>query len=443
MVQAIANLTSGFRTLPHNIEAEQIVLGGLLLAEIDRPDHPALDVVTGLKAEDFYEPVHGRIFAEIQKRAARSELADAVAMRRYFDEDKDLADDMLQGGAYLASLVVAARGIVTLPHYVALVRHHSRKRQWIAALEVETARLYDGFADAESVSDSAGRLSGLVEEIGAAHHANTPRHIRNVLMTVIDHLDAPTVPVSTGYERIDHSTGGLFPGRVYGIQARPKGFKTGTLGSIARNVALEGHKIGYIALEMGAERIVQRMIAAHRFNSNFFRKPNADCRHMAVEGMRQAKERMDILFVDRAGITRADLAEIFRDLAREGVVGVFLDYYQLVRRENSRIGMTEHLDDLAYWLAEEAKRRQMWVMVAAQLNRDGQTRSSDGLSQACDWLATIHRVEKQNEADMTEVGLWFEVAQTRDGMSGPIGTEEDPAFYICTKGPVLKEWGRW
>ena len=124
---------------------------------------------------------------------------------------------------------------------------------------------------------------------------------------------------------------------------------------IQMQIEREFAKLGYVALEMGAVRLVQRMIAAHRFNSTWFRRPDSNCTPLVADGVQELMH-TQIMWVDRAGLRRSDLAEVFRNLARAGVEGVFVDYFQLIRADDDRTSLTEHLNGLAYWLAEEAKR---------------------------------------------------------------------------------------
>jgi replicative DNA helicase len=260
---------------------------------------------------------------------------------------------------------------------------------------------------------------------------------------------------STGLPRLDAVLGGgLYGGKVYGFAGRMKGGKTMLLGTIAYNVGFgitdqERHvraqssaKAAYFSLEMGADENMQRLLARKmNINGELFRTEDR------LEAWFQSRleiavkdfERSSLIFCDAPRMTLSDLEmKIGIAAMSKGIAGAFVDYQQLVTGKPPRASMAEHMDNVAQMLAEQAKAFGIWIVVAAQLNRTGEVRGSDGLLAACDALIAIHKVDPAFNG--APARAWLEMLASRYTPSRDVGSADHPAYeYDNDVGPHLRE----
>jgi replicative DNA helicase len=395
--------------------------------------------VSWLKPEDFFEPVHGRIFAAMLARYGTGEMMDAIALRHLFETDAALCD--LDGGRYLAKLAASARSIANAYGYAKLIKRLSRKRALIEAAQALIARAQDrdDMADPAEILADASKAFDAVAEDPTTQDASTAQQVADAILHAIEN---PVPLWTTGLSRLDDSLGGgIPPGYAIGLEARPKSFKTGTMHTLWVRAAAQGKRAHYFALEMGAERLVKRVLAhAGGFNSSMFRHCDQQLINRVVRARGNLPEGMTVdscpgLTFDRL---KASASEY---VLRRGVEVFFLDYWQLVRPNKGAKNKTEHLDDVAQWCADFAHKHGVTFVIASQENREGMSRGSDGLIMACDWFSTLHKHEENfihPELGPVET-LWFDVKYSRDGAGEPLGGPEEPAFFIHKSGPHLAE----
>lgn len=260
---------------------------------------------------------------------------------------------------------------------------------------------------------------------------------------------------STGLPRLDAVLGGgLYGGKVYGFAGRMKGGKTMLLGTIAYNVGFgitdqESHtraqnsaKAAYFSLEMGADENMQRLLARKmNINGEMFRTADRlePWFQSRLEIAAKDFERSSLLFHDAPRMSLRDLEmKIGIAAMSKGIAGAFVDYQQLVTGKPPRASMAEHMDSVAQMLAEQAKTFGIWIVVAAQLNRTGEVRGSDGLLAACDALIAIHKVEPTFNGGPT--CAWLEMLASRYTPSRDVGSADHPAYeYDNDVGPHLRE----
>lgn len=418
---------------PSNISAELAVLGSALV------NSAVIERTTWLRPEDFYEPVHGRIYAAMQARHAAGEIADPTALRHLFDTDAALRD--LDGGKYLARIANAAQSIANAYGYAKLLKRLSRKRALIEAAQklIELAQDPEDIADPAEILAEASKAFEAAAEDPTRDDASTAQQVADKILHGIEH---PVPMWSTGMRKLDESLGGgIQNGYAIGLEARPKQFKTGTMHTLWLAAARQGKRAHYFALEMGAERLVRRVLAhAGDFNSAQFKYGDQQLIRNVVRARGELPEGMTVdscpgLTFDRL---KASASEY---VLRRGIEVFFLDYWQLVRPSKSAKNKTEHLDDVAQWCADFAHKHSVTFLIASQENREGMSRGSDGLIMACDWFSTLHKHdEKFIHPEMGHIEtLWFDVKYSRDGAGEAIGGPEEPAFFIHKSGPHLAE----
>ena len=178
-MNVVAEAPIGFRSPPHDIEAEQALLGAILLN-----NEGYRRIAHRLNAEHFHEPVHRRIYAWIARRADAGQLADAITLRKVFDEDDALRE--LHGGHYLRDLAHAAETILNVEDYAELIRDYALKRQIIAVAHDAVNRAYDMRAP-ETAPEMLARLYDGVNAIGS----NGGRDQAMMSLDVVAALEAP------------------------------------------------------------------------------------------------------------------------------------------------------------------------------------------------------------------------------------------------------------
>jgi len=147
------------------------------------------------------------------------------------------------------------------------------------------------------------------------------------------------------------------------------------------------------------------------------------------------KPRKNTIYVDAAGFTLDEIiSEASRMIVRHGIKGFFLDYWQLVSGENSRMTEEKHLRDVAQKLADFAKRQKIWIIILAQMNQDGRLFGGGGLKKACEQLYMIRPVE--GAEDMR----WLEMDASRYTLRVNVGSDAVPSLRMVTNiGPYFEE----
>jgi replicative DNA helicase len=266
---------------------------------------------------------------------------------------------------------------------------------------------------------------------------------KQISLDVINGLFEDLPCYSTGISQLDDAMdGGLYASRVYGIFARMKMGKTILAGTLAYNLMQNKHKTLFIAGEMSArqihERILSRMMEC--YSSDFRNKESRQSRWFQ-EKLSHATSQMNgyLQYADAAGITFSRLKDITAEAKeKHDCKVIILDYWQLVQSNDYKISKAEHLSKVAQWIAESSKKDELAWVVVGQLNRDGKIKDSDGAGAAFDQIYNI----MGNPDDRHSTDRWLEMAETRYTKWQNVGSEENPAFYINEKGLFFNEYER-
>lgn len=422
---------------PKNIEAEVAILGSALV------NNSVIDQCPWLEADDFFEPVHGRIWEAMTQAVAMGRRADPISIKRLFDTDRSLTD--MDGGAYLARLAHAADSIAVAVEYAREVKSTSRLREVFRIGDEFRARAAD-----PTVGNDAALIIGEYSSQLAALCVDATRpmskHIKQVIDGLVDRLDNPLKCWSTGIPAVDKSIGGGVPeGYVVGIEARVKSFKSGVAHTLLLNLAMQRVPSCYIALEMGSARLAQRMVGQlGKFNSAMFRH-GGDHVKRRVNETRPMLDSLPLWFVDKPGLKFSRLrAEAAQQRMINGTRVFVLDYWQLVRPDGKVTNKADFMAEVADWCAEDAHEHGTTWIVLSQENRAGESLGGDGLARAADYLAQLHKHDTKFFAPGLEgvETLWWDVKFSRDGSSEPIGGPDNPVLYISKHGPHLAEIGQ-
>jgi replicative DNA helicase len=422
--------------VPHDIEAEQAVLGSLLLSG------SGMERLTWLQPEDFYQPGHARLFDHMRRLFEAGEAVDLITVQGRAEAEDDLR--AVGGRSYLGRLASAASSILRVESYARLVRECADRRRLLVLAADIAARARE--AAEETAAEIAEAGAAALSAVASAEVMRTGRSLHAVTGAMIAGLERPLPCHPTGLRRLDDAmAGGLYEGRVYGIAARPKQGKSLVLGTIAGNLNAAGVPHLFVTLEMGPEQVVQRMVAAHRgFNAVAFLKNRGPALVDHAEAFRAAVPDR-IMFEDRPGLNFNQLRALVAGyVARLGIRGVILDYWQLVQGRRRGDSEAQHLADVAQWLAEAARKFGIFVLTAAQINRDGLTRGSDGLKLACDMYLHLRQIDPpEGMGKEYPRRAWLAMEESRYTLSMDIGGEDDPAMIMDKRGPRWVDPDEW
>lgn len=353
------------QTLPHNIEAEQSVLGALLL------DNDAIDRVPDLKAEHFYDFDNARIFAEIAKQIASGKRCDPITL---FEVLESSVSDCLP---YLTKLQNNTPSAANISRYADIVLDRAIKRELIAL---------GGNAQQSANSNEAAivlvdRFAAKVEELAQKKTTKEPQKISSMLVSYMDVLEARMEgrikPIATGFADLDKRLdGGLERGTLTTIAARPAMGKTAMALALSRNVAEWGSSL-FLSMEMSADQVSDRNIAAlGKIPVSWLRKPlehDSEAWSRVTHACQRATE-LNMHIDDQTGLTMLEIRAKSRSVKRKnGLDLLVIDQLSFIKgaiAENKAYELGEYTRGLMAL----AKELDCAVVLLAQLNRECEKR---------------------------------------------------------------------
>ncbi|HUO95959.1 MAG TPA: replicative DNA helicase [Steroidobacteraceae bacterium] len=367
----------GLRLPPHSVEAEQAVLGGLML------DPSAWDGVADLiESRDFYRRDHQLIFEAIAGLVDAHSPCDAVMVSEALTA-KGLVDEV-GGLAYLARLTRDTPSAANVRAYAGIVRDHALLRQLvnaggeIAAMALDTR----GRPPGELVEEAERRVFEIAER-GTRTRAGF-QTVRDILPRTIDRIDllhqnpGAFTGVATGYTELDKMTVGLQPGDLVVIAGRPSMGKTTLAVNIAENAAIE-RKVptAIFSMEMAADALTLRMISSlGRVSQSHLRTGALSAEDWpritsATEVLSQAP-----IYIDETpALTPTEIRARARRLKREKGLGlIVVDYLQLMQVAGTKENRATEISEISRSLKALAKELQLPVIALSQLNRSVEQR---------------------------------------------------------------------
>ena len=420
---------------PHSIEAEQSVLGGLML------DNQAFDRVAELVvSQDFYTRTHKLIFEAMTALAEIGDPIDLITISESLEKNNKLAG--IGGFAYLAEIAKNTPSAANIDAYANIVRERAVVREMIGvANEIAEA----GFnTEGRTSHDLLDFAESKVFKIAEQRSKSTegPQSIHNILEKTVDKIEelyqSPqdgVTGVSTGYADLDKMTTGLQPSDLIIVAARPSMGKTTFAMNLAEHAAMTQDKPVLIySLEMPSEQIMMRMLASlGRINQTKVRTGQLDdddwARLSSTMGLLMEKGKMYV--DDASGLTPTDVRSRARRIARDhgGISMIMVDYLQLMRVPSLSDNRTLEIAEISRSLKSLAKELKCPVVALSQLNRtleqradkrpiNSDLRESGSIEQDADLIMFIYRDEVYNE-DSTEKGI-AEIIIGKQ-RNGPIG----------------------
>ncbi|HSW32905.1 MAG TPA: replicative DNA helicase [Steroidobacteraceae bacterium] len=423
------------RVPPQSIEAEQAVLGGLLL------DNSTWDAIADrLRAEDFYRRDHQQIFSAIAELSARSEPSDAVTLAEHLAAKGEAEET--GGLAYLASLARDTPTAANIRAYADIVRERSLLRQLIRVSGEIAASAYgsEGRPATELVDEAERRVFEIAEQGRRSGSGFVP--LRDILGATIDRLDmlhanqGQLTGVSTGYDDLDRMTAGLQPGDLIIIAGRPSMGKTTLALNIAENAAIAANTpVAVFSMEMSREQLSMRMVSSlGRVDQSHLRTGNFGDEDWARINGAIAQMKTAPLYIDDSGaLTPTEVRARARRLKRErgGLGLIVVDYLQLMQVAGTKENRTNEISEISRSLKALAKELHVPVIALSQLNRGVEQRTdkkpvmsdlreSGAIEQDADIIVLIYR-EEVYEPDTPRKGIAdIIIAKQRNGPTGEV-----------------------
>ena len=420
-----ARAPAGFRTQPHNIEAEQALLGAILIN--NEAYHRVSDY---LRPEHFYEPVHGRIFEAMIRLIERARLADHVTLKVAFDEDEALRE--LDGAQYLARLARAAETILNAEDYGRLIHDLALKRGVIHVGEEVVNRAYDptvpesGREQIELAEQQLFLLAQQGEAEGGFRAFPAVLTSAVGLVEAAYHKDGRLTGVPTGLIDLDDKLGGLQSSDLVILAGRPSMGKTALAITIAANAAstpavgadAEGlagpnYGVGVFSLEMSAEQLAMRLLSAQaELSSDDLRRGKLrDADFQRVVQASQELAARPLYIDDTPALSVAALRTRARRLKRRhGLSLLVVDYLQLVRpmTSSNQVNRVQEIAEITQALKAIAKELNIPVLALSQLSRAveqredkrpqlSDLRESGAIEQDADVVMFVYRDEYYQE----------------------------------------------
>ncbi|HCR0925051.1 TPA: AAA family ATPase [Klebsiella aerogenes] len=445
-------MTSEIITLPHNPEAEQSVIGGILLD--DDNSERVQKVLAMLKPESFYGRVHQIIFAEIRQMFRENKPVDGLTL---FDslESKGLAEQV-GGFAYIGQLAKNTPSAANIVAYAASVREAAMERYGIQRMTEATELLYarNGMSAVEKYEAIQSIFTQLTDhsKTGGRRGARTLADVADDWIAEVEKRFDPNQRsrgISTGIKSLDEmlEPKGLVRGSLFVIGARPKMGKTTLYSQLAINCALiEKLPSIMFSLEMPDKQILERMIGqSSGVNTDIFYRGAGRDEEFAIANARLAEmvESQNLYIDDTPGASLPHIIAEARRIKRErGKVGmVLVDYLTLMTAEKA------DRNDLAYGLITKglknlAKELDCVVVLLTQLNRDlekrvnkrplpSDSRDTGQIEQDCDYWLGIYR-EGAYDENYPQGDTELLLRLNRHGSGGVVYCEQrNGAIYDC------------
>lgn len=398
------------REPPHNIQAEQGLLGAILL------DNRVVDRLGFLEPEHFHHPLHGEIFEAISAGIRKGQRVTPVTLQTQFEGREALNEKGLTVPQYLGTLAASATTMINAPDYARAIHRLYMRREIIAACSAMIAEAYDVPVDLDPVviiNDGETHLDALrLRErhereftTGAAGIAQSNEHANRAYSS-----GQSLAGLSTGIRSLDAKMFGLEAGHLFIIGGRPSMGKTALALSIAVNVARAGVGVAFFSLEMSAKDIGFRLIA---IETGISIEEQRSGNFGGEAGMRRMMEKQSQyldrpLYIDETGgQTITQLAGKARRLCRTKSIGLLVvDYIQIMNGSLQRYGTnrTQEITEITTGLKALAKELNVPVIALSQLNRNveqreikrptmADLRESGSIEQDADVVMLCHREE--------------------------------------------------
>ena len=390
LIRPLAPETPVFREAPHNLEAEQALLGAILV------NNEAIDrVSTFLKPGHFYDALHARIYEAASKLILSGKRATPITLKTFFQADPPVGE--LPVPQYLGRLAANATTIINAEDYGRTIYDLAIRRQLIQIGETMVNTAFDSPIDAPPSIQIEGAEQELYELAETGKYGSGFEPFSSALTDAIDmaanayRRDGGLSGLATGFTDLDHRMGGLQPSDLIIIAGRPAMGKTALATNIAYHVAktyrpggdaenaLDGAVVGFFSLEMSAEQLATRIISEQAYiPSERIRRGRIDADEFdRIVEVSQELQHLPLYIDQTGGISVAQLAARARRLKRQRGLGfIVVDYLQLLSGSSKRAaeGRVQEVSEITTGLKALAKELHVPVLALSQLSRQVEQR---------------------------------------------------------------------
>jgi replicative DNA helicase len=416
------------RVPPNNVEAEESVLGSMMLS----PEAIA-SVVEAVRPEDFYRPAHTRIFRAMLAIYGRGEPVDAITVVEELKRSHEL--DQIGGALEIFDLVERVPSPASAAYYAKIVADHALLRRLIDAASQIMTRAYAVPEDPRKLADEA---EGMVYAVARAEEKDEVVGLSDLVndsMAALEHIqqrDSAFAGIPTGFVDLDNLLSGLQPGNLIVVAARPGVGKSSLVTNLARNVAVDAAApVAMFSLEMSRFEIGMRLLCGEakvpweRVRTGRMHTEEWTRIVEAAETLHDAP----LYIVDSGNVTIVDIRAKARRLkSRHGLGLIIVDYLQLMSGHGRIENRQQEVAEISRSLKLLAKELELPVIAVSQLNRNPESRGdkrpqlsdlreSGAIEQDADIVVFIHRddgdEQMKGKADLI-------VAKHRNGPTGNI-----------------------
>ena len=419
---------------PHSIDAEQAVLGALLI------DWSAMsDIVSKLKADRFYSLQNQVIYEAMQKLFSKNTKGDTIALINELNVENKL--EQAGGAAYIASLTDTVPSAANIDYYTDMVLDRAARRDLIKISSELKASSYDLQKKSDALLDNAEqKIFALAER----NETTTIYSAKDIMFKEIELIDAryksknQFTGVPTGFAKLDTYTSGFQKSELIIIGARPSIGKTALALSIIQNIACEKRiPCGFFSLEMPYESIGMRLLAQEA------RVPMAKIRSgmLKVDDVKKIQDAAGRWFeaplytVDTPNMKLIDVRAVARRMVKNQKVQIiFIDYIGLISVDDNKKEQWEQVSEISKSLKALARELQIPIVALCQVSRDAegneptlaQLRGSGSIEQDADVVMFLHRDRLKDEVAAQDAKIIL--AKQRNGATGDINIMFLPAY---------------
>ena len=433
-VAELSKRVEDMKVPPHSMEAEQSVLGGLML------DNESWEIIADLVNEkDFYRHDHALIFRAIAALSEDDKPYDVVTISDWLEQRNEL--DNIGGLAYLGILANDTPTAVNIKAYAEIVREYSVLRNLIQVGHDITNTAYN--ADGRTSRDLLDEAERLVFQIAEQSAGNRQgfENIKSLLTKAVEKVeelyksDEPLTGISSGFSKFDEMTSGLQNSDLIIVAGRPSMGKTTFAMNLAENAAVSAEKtVAVFSMEMPGDQLALRMMSSlgridqHNLRTGKLQDHDWPRLTSSVAMLSKAK----IFIDDTPALSPTELRARSRRLKREhGLDMIILDYLQLMQINGSTENRATEISEISRSLKALAKELQVPVIALSQLNRSveqrpdkrpvmSDLRESGGIEQDADVILFIYRDEVYNPESADKGTAEILIRKQRNGPIGKV-----------------------
>lgn len=419
------------RIPPHNIEAEQSVLGAMIIDK--EAINTAIEII---RPEDFYKEAHREIFEAILILFNKNEPVDIITLSEELKRRDTL--EPIGGVTYIANLSSSVATTANTKYYCKIVQEKSLLRRLIKSSDEIMDKSYEDHEEVNAIIELAEKN---IFDITQGSHKESLVPINEVLLSSFAQIEeraankGDLTGLTTGFIDVDRKLSGLQKSDLVLLAARPSMGKTALGINIATNAALKAKaKVAIFSLEMSKEQLVQRIISssAHVDLGKIISGDLVDDQWLEIVNSMGPLSNMDIFIDDTAGISLTELKAKCRRLKIEkGLDLILVDYLQLMQLEGNSESRQQEISAISRGLKSVAKEMECPVVALSQLSRAPELRSdhrpilsdlreSGAIEQDADVVMFLYRDEYYHEdSEKKNIGELI-IAKHRNGPTGNI-----------------------